>query len=341
MKSDQENLNILAGQRLMVGFDGIELNYDLKQIISRNKACGIILFKRNIKDPEQVKALCRSCQEYAEECGIPPLFIGVDQEGGVVARLEKPFTVFRGNPYIGSVEEAADFASTTADELNMVGINMNFAPVLDIVSNEKKSIMKTRAFKGDAEKVSKFGMEIIAGMQAKGIIAVGKHFPGIGRTVKDSHFHLPVLNIGLKALEESDIIPFRDAKNSDVACIMLSHILYPELDRKWQASLSPFIANDLLRRQIGFEGIVITDDLDMKAVEHDMKTCVRQILKSDIDIALICHKGPDIDIAFHEIKKQITHDENLYRSCKDSFKRVLKYKRKFIKKQIEYSEFIN
>ena len=187
---------LMAGQRLMLGFDGIELNEDLKYIIGDIKACGIILFTRNIESPEQVTCLCRACQDYAKSRGVPPLFISVDQEGGAVARLKEPFTVFKGNPFIESVEDARKFASITADELKQVGINMDFAPVLDIAPEGVDSIMKDRVFKGDAKKVSTLGAELIFTLQNKGIMAVAKHFPGIGRTVKDSHFHLPGFSLG-------------------------------------------------------------------------------------------------------------------------------------------------
>ncbi|WP_291461444.1 beta-N-acetylhexosaminidase [Desulfobacula sp.] len=320
----------MAGQRLMLGFDGIELNGDLKHIIGDIKACGIILFKRNIETPEQVASLCEACRDYAKSCGIPPLFIAVDQEGGVVARLKEPFTVFKGNPYIESVRDAGNFASITADELKQAGINMNFAPVLDIAPVGKDSIMKDRVFKGKAENVSTLGMEVIHTLQEKGIMAVAKHFPGIGRTIKDSHFHLPVLDIDLETLRQSDLVPFVDAKDEGVAGIMLSHILYPQLDSQWQASLSPFIVNELLRNQMGYDGLVMTDDLDMKAIEHDMNTCIRQILKSGIDMALICHKGPDIDLAYHEIIRLLNGEENLYKMGKESLERILRVKKKYL-----------
>ena len=330
MNKDKTGLKEMAGQRLMLGFDGVELNQGLKYIINGIKACCIILFKRNIETPEQVAFLCKSCQEYAKSCGLPPLFIAVDQEGGTVARLQKPFTIFKGNPFIESVEDAKHFALITANELYQVGINMNFAPVLDIVPDSVDSIMRERVFKGDAKRVSSLGMEVILGLQKRGIMAVAKHFPGIGRTVKDSHFHLPVLDIDLKTLEQSDMLPFKNAIDSNVSGIMLSHISYPKLDNKWQASLSPFIANDLLRNKMGYEGLVMTDDLDMKAIEHDMTTSILQILKSGIDIALICHKGPDIDTAYNEIIKQINQNENLYQACKISVQRILKYKKKYL-----------
>ncbi len=313
----------MAGQRLMLGFDGIELNDDLKHIIGDIKACGIILFKRNIETPDQVASLCESCRDYAKSCGIPPLFIAVDQEGGVVARLKKPFTVFKGNPYIESVREANNFASITADELKQAGINMNFAPVLDIAPVGVDSIMQDRVFKGKAKNVSTLGMEVIHTLQRNGIMAVAKHFPGIGRTIKDSHFYLPVLDIDLETLGQSDLIPFMDAKDEGVAGLMLSHILYPRLDSQWQASLSPLIANDLLRRQMGYDGLVMTDDLDMKAIGHDIKTCILQILKSGIDMALICHKGPDIDVAYYEILRLMNEDETLHIMGKKSIERII------------------
>ena len=330
MNRDRKSIEFMSGQRLMLGFDGIEFNDDLKYIINDIKACGIILFKRNIENPEQVTALCKSCQEYAKECGLPPLIIAVDQEGGTVARLREPFTIFKGNPFINTIKDAEKFASITADELKQVGINMNFAPVLDVVPEGVDSIMNKRAFQGSADQVSKLGNTVITGLQTKGIMAVAKHFPGIGRTLKDSHFHLPVLDCDLKTLEQSDITPFKDAIDNSVSGIMLSHISYSKLDNRWQASLSPYIAGDLLRTQMGYKGLVMTDDLDMKAIKHDMKTCVLQILRSQIDIALICHKGPDIDIAFNEIIKLTSDDKMLYKACQKSLQRILKYKKQYL-----------
>jgi beta-N-acetylhexosaminidase len=330
MDKNIKTQKLMAGQRLMLGFDGIEFNDELKHIIGDINACGIILFARNIESPEQVNRLCSDCQAYAKANGLPRLFVAVDQEGGVVARLKEPFTLFRGNPFIDTIEDARNFAEITALELNQVGINMNFAPVLDIAPQGVDSIMKNRVFKGNAKKVSMLGTQIILTLQQKGILAVAKHFPGIGRTIKDSHFHLPVLDIDLESLWQSDMVPFVDAKNKGVAGIMLSHISYPRLDQNWQASLSPFIANDLLRNQMGYKGLVMTDDLDMKAIEHDMATCIHQILKSGIDMALICHKGPNIDMAHHEIMQGLIEDEGLYLMGEKSVERILRVKEKYL-----------
>lgn len=319
-----------AGQRLMLGFDGIDLNDDLRHLIKDFGAGGLILFKRNIETPDQVKALCDSCRAYAKACGLPPLFIAVDQEGGTVARLREPFTLFKGNPYIETLEDARHFAAVTARELKSIGVNMNFAPVLDVAGDHEDSIMRGRAFKGSPERVAVLGTEVIRTFQKNGILAVAKHFPGIGRTIKDSHFFLPVLDIELPVLEASDLIPFMAAKDEGVSGIMLSHILYPRLDESWPASLSPSIAKDLLRDRIGYEGLVMTDDLDMKAIQKDIETCIRQILASGIDMALICHKGPNIDKAYDEIRRLLREDETLSALGKKSVERILRAKRKYL-----------
>ncbi len=294
MDNDVLSKKLMAGQRLMLGFDGLVFNDELKYIINELNAGGIILFKQNIESPDQVTRLCHDCQDYAKACDTPPLFIAVDQEGGVVARLKSPFTQFDGNPFIRTIEEAKAFAQVASDELKQSGFNMNMAPVLDWVPEGVDSIMKTRAFKGDIKTVSLLGNQMITTFQENGIMAVAKHFPGIGRTIKDSHFHLPILDIDPGTLKKTDMVPFVDAKANDVAGVMLSHIFYSQLDDQWQASLSPAIAHDLLRDKLGYDGLVMTDDLDMKAINKDIRTCIHQILRSSIDMVLICHKGPNI-----------------------------------------------
>ncbi len=323
------DLRQLAGQRLMLGFDGTEFNDELKEILEQIRPSGIILFSRNIDSPVQVAALCQSCQEYAKSVNLPPLFIAIDQEGGTVARLKLPFTQFPGTPNIKSLDDAIDFASITAKELSDVGINMNFAPVLDVAWNAD-SIMKDRAFKGDEKKVSDLGNQVISTLQDLGTMAVAKHFPGIGRTILDSHYHLPHVDIDMETLLKSDMVPFADAIENSVSGIMLSHILYPKLDNQWQASLSPIIANDILRTKMGYKGLVMTDDLDMKAINKDMKTCIIQILKSNIDLTLICHKGPNIVIAHNKIQHLMKTDESLFTAGKASENRILEFKKRYI-----------
>jgi beta-N-acetylhexosaminidase len=321
-----------AGQRLMAGFDGIDLNAELKFLIDTIKAGGIILFSRNLIGPDQIKNLCVSMQTYARSVGQPPLLIAVDQEGGKVARLKEPFTRFPGNPAMKGIEDAVFFAKTTAGELAGVGINMNLAPVMDVAPKDINSVMADRAFGHDPGRVSELGSVVIEHLQAGNIMAVAKHFPGIGRTVLDSHFELPDLDIDMDAVQRFDLLPFEAAIAHDVAGIMLSHIRYKGIDPDWPASLSKIIADDLLRGQMGYDGVVMTDDLDMGAIQkhYDLKTAVGRILSADIDMALICHAGPDIENAFKEIRDVQGRSYSMKAKGMKSLERIMKLKKRYL-----------
>ncbi len=322
-----------AGQRLMAGFDGTELNAELKFLINALKLGGIILFSRNLIDPGQIKDLCLSMQSYARSCGQPPLFIAIDQEGGRVARLREPFTQFPGNSKMKGPEDAVYFAKTTAKEFLEVGINMNLAPVLDVAPEGINSVMAGRAFGPDPGWVSEQGKVVIEHLQAENIMAVAKHFPGIGRTVLDSHFELPDLDIDVDAMQGFDLFPFKTAISHDVAGIMLSHIRYTGIDPDWPASLSKTIADDLLRKQMGYDGVVMTDDLDMGAIEkhYDLKTAIQQILSADIDMPLICHAGPNIENAFKEILDVQRRSQTMKAKGMKSLKRIMRLKLRYLK----------
>jgi beta-N-acetylhexosaminidase len=321
-----------AGQRLMVGFDGIEFNPELKFLIDTLKVGGIVLFARNLVNPDQIQALCASIQAQARACGQPPLFIAIDQEGGRVARLKEPLTQFPGNPKMKSPEDARVFARTTSNELRMLGINMNLAPVLDVVPEGIEGVMADRVFGPDPMWVSQLGTVIIEHLQANNIMAVAIHFPGIGRTVLDSHFELPDLDIDVDAMQEFDLFPFKTAISHDVAGIMLSHIRYVGIDPDWPASLSKAIADDLLRKEMGYDGVVMTDDLDMGAIEkhYDLKTAIRQILSADIDIPLICHAGPNIENAFKEILEVQRRSHTMKAKGMNSLNRIMRLKKRYM-----------
>ena len=322
----------IAGQRLMVGFDGTGFNDDLEFLIGTLHVGGLILFSRNLEEPDQIRGLCRDCQEHARRCNLPPLFIAIDQEGGQVARLKPPFTQFPGNPAMQGREDAIQFARITARELKDIGVNMDMAPVLDIAPKEIESIMAGRAFGSDPRRVADMGLTVIENLQQRGIMAVAKHFPGIGRTVLDSHLALPDLDTDVEALGQSDLIPFRTAAENNVAGMILSHIRYTAIDPVWPASLSPAVTLDLLRRQMGHDGVVMTDDLDMGAIKpgYDIETAIGQILRADVDIALICHKGPDIQSAWEKIRTEMEADEKLREMGQRSLERIMRLKRAYL-----------
>ena len=322
----------LAGQRLMIGFNGTHLNRDLQSLIDHVNIGGIILFSRNLNGPDQIASLCNSIQDYARKCGQPPLFIAVDQEGGEVARLKEPFTQFPGNPHIQNEEDAIHFATVTASELARVGINMNMAPVLDVAPQDVNSIMSGRVFGSDPKWVSRLGVKIIDYLQKNNIIAVAKHFPGIGRTTLDSHQNMPVLDVDIPEIERYDLVPFRDGIHHGVSGVMLSHILYRQLDSEWPASLSCRIAKELLRERMMFDGVVLTDDLDMGAIvkKFDIHTVIQQTLQAEIDIVLICHKGPNIEIAYEEILKNLRDSPEVKAKGIESVERIMRLKEKYL-----------
>ncbi len=316
----------------MVGFEGTGFNRELEFLIGTLQVGGLILFAGNLETPAQIRRLCRDCQDYAHRYGLPPLIIAIDQEGGQVARLKPPFTQFEGNPSMQGTEDAIEFARITAGELKDMGINMNLAPVLDVADADGPGIMAGRTFGGDPQWVAQMGTTVIEHLQQRGIMAVAKHFPGIGRTVLDSHLTLPDLNADMAELDDVDLVPFAAAIDSDVAGIMLSHIRCTGLDPVWPASLSPAVTIDLLRKKMGYTGVVMTDDLDMGAIKpgYDISTAVGQVLASDVDLALICHKGPDIETAWERIKDLIATNGGMRRMGQASVARILRLKRKFL-----------
>jgi len=332
MNPETLSIEQLAGQRLMVGFDGKQFNAHLEFLIRDLKVGGIILFTQNVETPGQVKKLCDAVQEYARLNGQPPLMIAIDQEGGEVARLKEPFTQFPGNSAMKDVADAVYFAQTTATELAGAGINMNLAPVMDVVPAESASIMAARSFGQDPLWVSKLGLTIISQLQQNNIMSVAKHFPGIGRTVLDSHIDLPSCECDLAELESCDLIPFADSIAQEVAGIMLSHVIYTKIDPRWPASLSQRIALKLLRKRMRFSGISMTDDLDMGAINNhfDIKTAIRQILQADIDMTLICHQGPNIEIAYNEILKHLKGSPEINAMGIESAKRIMALKKKYL-----------
>lgn len=325
-----EGIRKTAGQKIMAGFNGTEFNPKIEYLIKELHVGGLILFSRNVESPEQLFELCRKIMDCARKNGLPPVFISVDQEGGPVARLKPPFTVFPGNPFIKTHEQADQYACTVSKELKNVGINMNLAPVLDVAGDIENSVMKDRAFKKDTATVSRLGCRVITGMQQNGIMAVGKHFPGIGRSSVDSHFDLPVVDSDPESIFSRDLPPFREAIKAGAAGIMPGHILYPQLDPHWQASLSEVIIRELLRKTMGYNGLVITDDLDMKAVTQDTDTCAERILRSDTDIALICHPGPDIENMFHSFCSLMESNRDHEKSGRTSLSRIMAAKKKYL-----------
>ena len=282
----------LVGQLLMVGFQGTSLSPEWIKWLREYRPGGVILFARNITDPEQAARLTNALQEHAPN---PPLLIAIDEEGGRVSRLPQGFTTFPSASRVAaqrSPDVAFDAAQATAKELRAVGINMNMAPVLDVNSNPANPIIGDRAYGEHPRRVCDFGAAVMKGLRDNGVIPCGKHFPGHGDTMTDSHHMLPVVGADRVRLDDLELEPFRHAIRLGIPALMTAHVRYPALDADAPATLSRPILTDLLRNELGFRGVTITDDMEMRAIlDHGSvgEASVRA-LRAGADMILVCHR---------------------------------------------------
>lgn len=281
------------GQLLFVGFEGTELPQDLARLLAAGRIGGVILFSRNITGPEQLRGLTRALHQEAP-LGTP-LLLAIDQEGGRVQRLRAPWTVWPPLRALGRRDEPATtaaVASAIARELSDLGIGLDFAPVVDVDTNPQNPIIGDRSFGSTPERVARHAAAFIEAMQAGGVAACAKHFPGHGDTVADSHLELPRLPHDLDRLREVELPPFAAAARAGVASVMTAHVLFEALDRRRPATLSPPVMH-LLRGELGYDGVVFSDDLEMKAVADHFtpEQRVRGSLEAGCDALLVCSKA--------------------------------------------------
>jgi len=327
------------GQLVMVGFDGETPSSGVARLIKKYHVGGIILFSRNIKTPHQSADLTQSLQHLSKTI---PLLIAVDQEGGRVARLPLPHTQFPPAGVLGVCDSTAlthRSASAMAKELRVIGINMDFSPVLDVRTNPKNKVIGDRSFGICPERVVNHGLAVIAGLQDNKVIACGKHFPGHGDTTEDSHEVLPEVAQAYDRLMEVELVPFVHAVENNVASLMTAHVCYTCLDKERPASLSTDIVTGLLRKTIHFEGVVISDDLEMKGITHRFtvaEAAVMAILAGS-DIVLICHSEEQqiaaLEALIHAVEKGVVSKERL----NASLNRILHLKEKFLIPRVQLS----
>ncbi len=284
-----------VGQLAIAGFAGVDPPLELRALIKEFGLSGAILFARNVETPEQVAGLAGDLRELG---GDRPLWVGIDQEGGRVARLKAPFTEWPPMAALGRTGDdalAEQFARALANELAAVGITLDFAPVLDIHSNPQNLIIGDRALSDQAEVVARLGAIIVRTLQAHGVAACGKHFPGHGDTSVDSHVDLPVVEHTRERLDAVELLPFRAAIAAGVASIMTGHIVVPALDEQHPATLSPVVVDELLRRRMDFNGLVISDDLSMGAIttRHKLVDAAPLAIAAGCDLVLLCDPQPD------------------------------------------------
>lgn len=322
-----------AGQLSIAGFPGHSIPSDLKALAREFDLGGVILFARNVESPEQVAEVAREAHALA---GDIPLWVSVDQEGGRVARLKAPFTVWPPMMVLGrSGDEhlAMRFAKALAAELTAVGISLDYTPVLDVLTNPKNPVIGDRALAERAEDVARLGKAVIETLQGEGLAACGKHFPGHGDTSTDSHFELPLVEHSPDRLEAVELVPFRAAIEAGVAAIMTGHILVPAYDEAHPATLSPRIVGDLLKGRLGYDGLVVTDDLDMKAISgrYGLAQATVGAIAAGCDAVLMCGTSQEAQGLALEAVIHAVEDGSLpLRRVEDALARHRRVKERFL-----------
>lgn len=314
------------GQMVMIGIQGTKVDDDSLYMLNQYHMGGVILFDRNMESPEQVKQLTSDLQAQSNEK--VPLFIGIDEEGGDVVRMAEKLTPPPSQKEIGATgdtEQARTWAIKTAKSLKDMGINVNFAPVADVGSNDKRS------YSTDTNTVIDFVRAATKGYQQENIIYSLKHFPGIGKGKVDSHIDSSSIDVAKEVLMTEDVLPFKtiiDENDLNDYFILVSHLKYPALDEEYPASLSSKIMTDLLRNKLGYKGIIITDDMEMGAVanHNDFRSIGVNAVKAGADIVLVCHEYKHQQEVYLGLLDAVNSGEISQERIDESVKRIIKVK---------------
>ncbi|MEO7019730.1 MAG: beta-N-acetylhexosaminidase, partial [Ktedonobacteraceae bacterium] len=326
------------GQLMMVGFPGTEPTPGLIELIQHQHVGNIVLFSHNVRDARQLRELTNRLQEIARESGQRyPLLIALDQENGMVRRLKDDATIFPGNMALGATgDEQSAYAVARASglELHALGINMNLAPVVDVNNNPANPVIGVRSFGEDPQQVARLANAAIHGYQSAGIATCIKHFPGHGDTATDSHLAMPTVPYAMERLEQIELVPFKSGIAAGTDCVMTAHIYFPALmhDTQLPATLSPAVVRQLLREQLGFQGVVMTDCLEMNAVSETVGVSTGAVLAAQAgnDLLLISHRYDRQWAGIAAIKAAVEAGEIASEQIHQSVERILKLKQRLL-----------
>lgn len=322
----------------MFGFNGTKVNNQIKTLITKHHIGGIILFARNIKNQTQLKKLCRDLQALRKKVSDTPLFIAIDQECGAVSRLISPLFSFPGNMALGATKNphlAYKQGKAVGIALKNCGVNVNLAPVLDINNNPDNPGIGVRSFGDNTNAVAAFGAKMIKGYQEAKISACAKHFPGKGDAAKDAHLALPSINVSTAKMHRRELVPFKQAILNKTDMIMVSHVLYPACDKKNPATLSEKLITGLLKEKMGYKGLVVTDDMEMKAIadNYGIEKAALLSLKAGSDIVLVCHTYKEQLKTLKFLYQQIKTGELNADALKAKSIKITRLQKKYLKKQ--------
>lgn len=331
---NSNDLRRQIGQLFLVGFDGHTAPDDFKKAIQEFNLGGTIYFKRNADSPVQLAALSNQLQFDCRLPNSPPLIISIDHEGGKVNRLSAPFTQFPGMDLVGemgSPKLAFHLGLAMGEELNAIGVNVNFAPVADVLTNPANPIMAGRSFSSDPEVCAKMGSGVCRGLQKSGVAAVAKHFPGHGDTSEDSHLTLPVVDRTKEDCERVEFLPFRRLIKSRVEAVMTAHLVNKSLDPDFPATLSPIIINDLLRAKLRFHKVVFSDDMEMKAISDNYGLEDSAVLAVQAGCDILIYRGDaGFPVAAYEAIVKAVENKKISRErIEISVQRILNLKKAY------------
>ncbi|WP_408893626.1 beta-N-acetylhexosaminidase [Paenibacillus taichungensis] len=334
LKLTQMTLREKIGQMLLCGFHGTEAAGEVDAFLRKYPIGGVIYFARNVESPEQVERLSSGLQRIAVDSGNVPLWISIDQEGGMVARITEGIALMPGQMAIaaaGSIEDAYQAAYISGVELRSMGINMNFAPVLDVNNNAANPVIGVRSFGESPQSVAAYGVRSIAGVQDADISATAKHFPGHGDTDTDSHLDLPVIPHDRERVERVELIPFRAAIAAGVDAMMSAHIYFPALEpERLPVTLSRAVLSGLLRQELGYDGMIVTDCMEMDAIAANYGTVDAAVMavEAGADLVLISHTAHLQAGAFEALLAAVQSGRISEARIDESVTRLLKYKAK-------------
>ncbi|SEK31042.1 beta-N-acetylhexosaminidase [Paenibacillus sp. OK003] len=330
---DQLSLDEKIGQMILAGVQGTTLDAQAKRMITDQKVGGIIFYANNVSTVSGTAKFVQSIKD-ANRSNPVPIFMSVDQEGGKVSRMPETVETIPSNGKVGKTKDA-DLAQTMgkllARQIQLLGFNVDFAPVLDVNSNPNNPVIGDRSFGSSASLVSQMGMAEMKGLRSEGIIPVVKHFPGHGDTSVDSHLDLPVVNKTEKQLAQLEWIPFEAAVKEQVEAVMVAHILFPKLDPDHPASLSDVIIGQHLRGKLKYDGVVITDDLSMGAIAKNYKLNDAAVatVQAGSDILLVAHSYESAKTIFDTLKSAVKSGKISESRINESVYRILALKQKY------------
>jgi len=320
------------GQLLVIGFDGTKMSERLRSLLTRIQPAGVILFARNIAAVEQTQELLKDCKA----CVATPLFTCVDMEGGKVDRFRN---VLGPSPSAADVFASGDrklfrkHGRIVGQACRALGFNTDLAPVVDLAFESSRKVLASRAVSADPAKTARYAREFLAGLRAAGVLGVLKHFPGLGGGELDSHHELPRIRRSWKQLWEEDLAPYR-ALRREAGMVLVGHATYPSVTRDQRpASISQKWIADVLRKQIGYRGLVISDDLEMGAVlkAEPIECAAVEHIRAGGDLCLICHTEEHVVKSYEALVREAEKNSGFARRCRQSIMRVLAFKKKYRK----------